>query len=79
MENRFIMHAAPHCLIEQRIVAGLMVGALGIIYSWHDDQANSQIPPSHASVTLKTAAVKGSFARCSEPFYAGYAWFLIGE
>jgi hypothetical protein len=79
VEDRFIMHAAPHCLIEQMIVAGLMVGVLGIIYNWHDDQANSQIPPSHASVTLKTAPVKQCFARCSEPFYAEYVWFLVGE
>jgi len=69
VEDRFIMHAVPHCLIEQMIVAGLMVGALGIIYSWHDDQANSQIPPSHASVTRKTAPVKGCLARCSEHFF----------
>jgi NADH:ubiquinone oxidoreductase subunit F (NADH-binding) len=69
-EDRFIMHAVPHCLIEQMIGAGLMVGALGIIYSWRDDRANNQISPSHASVTLMTAPVKARFARCSEPFYA---------
>jgi hypothetical protein len=79
VEDRFIMHAVPHCLIEQMIVAGLMVGGLGIIYNWHDDQANSQIPPSYTSATVKTAPVKGCFLRCSEPFHADYVRFLVGE
>ena len=77
--DRFIMHAVPHCLIEQIIVPGLVVEVLGIIYNWHDDQGNSQIPPSHASVTLRTAPVKECFARCSEPFYAECVWCLVGE
>jgi hypothetical protein len=79
VDDRFIMHAVPNCLIEQMIVAGLTVGALGIIYSWRDDRADNQISPSHASVTLMTAPVKACFARCSEPFYAECVWCLVGE
>jgi hypothetical protein len=64
------MHAGPLWLIEKMIIESLVVGALGVMYSWHDGGANKQVLPPDASVTLQTATAKSGFTRALSTFVA---------